>query len=146
MLNLLKTNLNNIMAILDALKNKKNEEPEEKKVSKSVKKTKEVVEESNSDKIQQKNKVLQNVLKHPRITEKAAILAEKNAYTFEIDPQANKIDVARAIKKVYNVEPVRVNIIKLPAKRVIVRGRRGVKSAIKKAIVYLKEGDKIEFV
>lgn len=134
------------MAILDALKNKKNEELEEKKASVSTKEIKESVKDSDVVNVRQKSIEIQNVLKYPRITEKAAILAEKNAYTFEINPQANKIDVARAIKKVYNVEPVRVNITKLPARNVIVRGRRGVKSAVKKAIVYLKKGDKIEFV
>ena len=89
---------------------------------------------------------LQNILKHPHITEKAAILAEKNVYTFKVDPHAGKIEIARAVKQIYNVEPVRVNIIKLPAKKVTIRGKRGVKSAVKKALVYLKKGDKIEFV
>ena len=149
------------MAILDALKKNKDESPKGEKISKkkeevssSVKKPKEsksekkdmVVTDKNIDKAQQKEVTLQNILKHPRITEKAAILAERNVYTFEVDPHAGKIEIARAVKQIYNVEVVRVNIIKLPAKKVTIRGKRGVKSAIKKALVYLKEGDKIEFV
>jgi len=125
------------MAILEALK--KNKEKEEK----------ENVEDVDSAKVntlKQKVTTLQNVLKYPRITEKAAILAESNAYTFEIDPRANKIEVARAIKQIYNVEPLKVNIIKLPARKVVVRGKRGTKSGVKKAIVFLKKGDKIELV
>ena len=150
------------MAILDALKKKKDENPKEEKISEKkemasvsakkstssgVKKKKATDSaESNPIKTQEKTTTLQNILKHPRITEKAAILAEKNVYTFEVDPHAGKIEIARAVKQIYNVEPVRVNIIKLPAKKVTIRGKRGVKSAVKKALVYLKEGDKIEFV
>lgn len=89
---------------------------------------------------------LHSVLKHPRLTEKAAILSGSNVYTFEIDPKATKIDVARAVKEIYKVDPVRVAISKLPAKRKLVRGKRGVTSAVKKAMVYLKKGDSIEFV
>lgn len=86
------------------------------------------------------------ILLHPRITEKASMLAEKNAYVFEIHQNANKQSVAKAVKAVYNVTPVRVNIIQLPRKRVFSRGRAGIKTAVKKAVVYLKHGDKIEFV
>jgi ribosomal protein L23 len=39
-----------------------------------------------------------------------------------------------------------VNIINLPATRVFVRGKNGVKSGVRKALVTLKEGDKIEIV
>ncbi len=147
------------MAILDALKKNKDEKTKpttaigsgvEKKETVSTKK--EVVSVSAKPSSAKgsgeakKEVTLQNILKHPRITEKAAILAEKNVYTFEVDPHAGKIEIARAVKQVYNVEVVRVNIIKLPAKKVTIRGKRGVKSAVKKALVYLKEGDKIEFV
>ena len=89
---------------------------------------------------------LHAVLKHPRVTEKAAILSGNNIYTFEIDPKATKIDVLRAVKNVYKVDPVKVTISTLPAKRKFVRGRRGTTSAVKKAMVYLKKGDSIEFV
>jgi ribosomal protein L23 len=50
------------------------------------------------------------------------------------------------VKEIYKVTPVRVNIVNLPAKIVFARGKTGRKSAIKKAIVTLKKGDKIEFV
>ncbi len=149
------------MAILDVLKKNKDESPKVEKISKkkekvssSVKKPKEsksekkemVATDENINKARQKEVTLQNILKHPRITEKAAILAEKNVYTFEVNLYAGKIEIARAVKQIYNVEVVRVNIVKLPAKKVTIRGKRGVKSAVKKALVYLKEGDKIEFV
>ncbi len=71
---------------------------------------------------------------------------DRNAYVFEIDQRANKKDVANAIFENFKVHPVSVNITKTPAKKVFVRGKVGKKAAIKKAYVYLKEGDKIEIV
>lgn len=86
-------------------------------------------------------------LKRPRLTEKAGISAEKmNVYTFEVRQDATKTGVKKAITEMYKVNPVKVNIVNLPAKKVFARGRRGVKSGLKKALVYLKAGDKIEFV
>jgi len=82
----------------------------------------------------------------PRITEKAAVLAEKNAYTFEVAPNATKPAIAAAVKEVYKVTPIRVNIIAGTKKNIIRRGRPGVKTSRKKAVVLLKKGDKIEFI
>ncbi|MBI5817344.1 MAG: 50S ribosomal protein L23 [Candidatus Yonathbacteria bacterium] len=87
-----------------------------------------------------------SVLLRPHITEKASMLAEKNTYVFEIHPKANKKEVAMAVANVYKVTPARVHIINLPAKKVFSRGRKGMQSGLKKAVVYLKHGDKIEFV
>lgn len=87
-----------------------------------------------------------NVLVRPHITEKSAILAEKGTYVFEVARDTNKIEIAKAIKAIYNVTPVRVNIINLPNTRVFVRNRKGVKSGVRKALVTLKSGDKIEIV
>ncbi len=86
------------------------------------------------------------ILLRPRITEKSTMQNDRNAYVFEIDQRANKKDVANAIFENFKVHPVSVNITKTPAKKVFVRGKVGKKAAIKKAYVYLKEGDKIEIV
>ncbi|MCK5027313.1 MAG: 50S ribosomal protein L23, partial [Candidatus Pacebacteria bacterium] len=127
-------------------KNKKKEEPvskgEEKAEATDVKKDKEV----KTKETKTVTDSLYHIIKHPRITEKAAILSGDGVYTFEIDPNATKIDVARAIKAIYKVEPVKVAISKLPSKRKFIRGKRGKTAAVKKAIVYLKKGDTIEFV
>jgi large subunit ribosomal protein L23 len=89
-------------------------------------------------------------LQKPRITEKAAIVADKdNVYTFNIAPDATKLDVKKAIEKIYKVAPIKVAITKIPTKKVQVRGQRGKfgsKNGGKKAYVYLKKGDKIDFV
>lgn len=86
------------------------------------------------------------VIKRPRITEKATQLAEKNQFVFEVTPEATKSSVIKAIEQLYKVTPTRVNIVRLPSKTVFIRGRVGTKSAVKKAIVSLKKGDKIDLV
>lgn len=87
-----------------------------------------------------------NAIVRPHITEKAAILAEKGTYVFEVAKDTNKIEIAKAISALYNVTPARVNIINLPDTRVFVRNRKGVKSGLRKALVTLKKGDKIEIL
>ncbi|MEK7662124.1 MAG: 50S ribosomal protein L23 [Patescibacteria group bacterium] len=89
---------------------------------------------------------LSGVLLRPRITEKATMLGEKNVYTFDVSPRANKDMVARAVKAVYGMTPIRVNISQIKPKAIFVRGKMGTKGGGKKAMVYLKKGDKIEFV
>jgi large subunit ribosomal protein L23 len=87
------------------------------------------------------------IIKKPRITEKSGIQAEAlGVYTFEVTDNANKKNIAKAVKELYKVTPVKINITNLPAKKVFSRGKVGRKSGVKKAVVYLKKGDKIEFV
>ena len=88
--------------------------------------------------------VTPSVLKHPRVTEKTAMQAEGRVYTFDVFPSANKVIVAKAIKTQYGVTPLAVRIINVKPTRVFVRGKQGVTSAIKKALVTLKKGDKID--
>ena len=83
----------------------------------------------------------------PRVTEKATLLSgHKNTpvYTFVVNSRANKAAIAKAIKEMYKVTPATVRIVNLPAKRVVAQGRVGVKAGLKKALVTLKKGEKIE--
>ena len=57
-----------------------------------------------------------------------------------------KKEIEKSIQKMYNVIPVKINTAKIPDKLVSYRGKLGIKSGGKKAYVYLKKGDKIEFV
>lgn len=85
------------------------------------------------------------IIIRPRITEKAAVLAENaNAYSFEVSKESTKQTIMRAIKEIYKVTPIKVNIVKLPSKIVLSKGKKGSTKAITKAYVYLKKGDKIE--
>ncbi len=86
------------------------------------------------------------VLKGPRVTEKAAILSENNnVYTFNVAVSANAQQIAQAIKDTYKVTPVKVSVVSIPAKTMWARGRTGKTTSAKKAYVYLKKGDVIEF-
>ena len=88
------------------------------------------------------------VIVKPRITEKAAILTDKNVYTFEIKKGASKYDVRDAIKALYNVTPVKVHIVNKQPRHSMsrMRGRDMMESGLRKAYVYLKKGDRIELV
>lgn len=87
-----------------------------------------------------------HILLSPRITEKAAYLAEQGAYAFNVAANASKKDVAGAIKEVYKVSPRKVTLARVPRKVVMTRGtnRRGTTGGGKKAYVFLNKGDKIE--
>ena len=88
---------------------------------------------------------LYQVVIKPLVTEKGTMmLSEGNWVTFRVHPNANKIEVREAIQKIFSVSVLQVNTQ-------IVRGKRrrfgktmGQSKAWKKAMVRLKEGDKIE--
>jgi len=85
-----------------------------------------------------------DIIIRPRITEKSGIMSENSSvYTFEVRQNATKPMIAQHIKALYKVSPVKVRIVNLPAKRVFVRGKRGFSNGVKKAMIYLKKGEKI---
>jgi large subunit ribosomal protein L23 len=89
---------------------------------------------------------LGSVIVRPRVTEKATTAAENGVYVFEVSKDSTKSKIARAVLAMYKVAPEKVRVVSLPAKSVFVRGKWGRKSAIKKAYIYLKKGDKIEII
>lgn len=91
---------------------------------------------------------LEAVLLKPHFTEKSVGMGEKNVYSFEVKRDATKFQVRDAVKALYNVTPVKVNIVnKLPAHRRKGSSGRMIKvSGMKKAYVYLKKGDTINLV
>jgi len=88
---------------------------------------------------------INDVVKGPLITEKLDQAREKfRQYSFIVDRKATKLDVARAVETLFkvNVEAVRTNVVRRKIKRV---GKSiGKRPNYKKAVVTLKEGDKIE--
>jgi large subunit ribosomal protein L23 len=84
----------------------------------------------------------------PRITEKAALLLEKNVYTFEIPKGASKFDVRDAVVSLYKVTPTQIRIVNQAPRRHMskMRGREMLVSGKRKAYVYLKKGDRIDLV
>ena len=80
----------------------------------------------------------------PRVTEKASMQSNQNAYTFVVTKDATKHALMDEIKKEYKVTPKAINITNLPRRKVFVRGRFGSQAGIKKAVVFLKKGDTIK--
>ena len=87
-----------------------------------------------------------SVIIAPHMTEKAGIQHEsQNIYVFKVEGVATKGSVTKAVKAQFKVTPVKVNIINIPNRPITYRGRPSTASGFKKAMVFLKKGDKIEF-
>ncbi len=91
----------------------------------------------------------ETILIRPLITEKAMNLQERrNQYAFEVARDANKLEIKHAVETKFNVTVEKVRTINVKGKRKRLNTRRGMtfgrRSSWKKAIVTLKEGDRIE--
>ena len=88
---------------------------------------------------------LYEILRRPLVTEKSTRLSESGKYVFEVDKRASKDQVKAAVEKAFKVGVVSVNMVRMPGE-VKRMGRRAVAHpSWKKAIVTLREGDKIQF-
>ena len=86
------------------------------------------------------------IIKNPRITEKSSFAQEQNVYTFDISEGANKTEIKKAIFSLYKVKPLKVNVLSVPKKDIMSKGKIGTRGGGRKAVVYLKKEDKIEFI
>ena len=86
------------------------------------------------------------ILKEPHVSEKATVLVDQNKYIFKIYPDANKIEIKKAIESLYGARVKNINIINVHRKKRVIRGREGFKTGYKKAIVTLEHGEKIEIL
>ena len=114
----------------------------EKKIKKTVAKKKVAVVKAPS------TRDLSWVIVKPRITEKAAVMSDKNIYVFDVRRDATKTDVAAAILMLFKVSPKRVTIVN-QAHRITKRQRTNrwvTVPGAKKAHVTLKKGDTINIV
>lgn len=90
-----------------------------------------------------------SVLKRPLVSEKTAVLAEANKYVFEVYSNAEKPEIAKAVEATFKVTVERVHVVNTKGKVKQSRTKRGevIKAPdVKKAIVTLKKGDKIELI
>jgi large subunit ribosomal protein L23 len=88
--------------------------------------------------------MLEKILIAPYITEKSTALSQKNQYVFRVWQKANKNEIKKEIENLYKVKVVGVKIINVPAKERRLGRISGWKKGFKKAIVKIKEGQKIE--
>ncbi len=84
------------------------------------------------------------ILKGPHVTEKATDLTDENQYVFKVWTRSNKIEIKKAVESLYNIDVIDVKIIKVPAKKRRIGKIEGHRKGYKKAIVKIKEGQKIE--
>jgi len=88
----------------------------------------------------------EDIIKVPLITEKGSLIAEKsNQVLFKVRPEANKIEVKKAVEVLFKVRVVKVRTIRYLGKFRRVGKTMGRLPQWKKAYVTLKEGDKIDF-
>lgn len=89
-----------------------------------------------------------DIIRTVRLTEKSTVLTEKgNKYVFEVNPAANKLEIKQAIESLFQKKVVSVNTANYAGKKK--RERRpdfGRRPHWKKAIVTLKEGEKLDLV
>ena len=80
----------------------------------------------------------------PVITEKSAAAAENNVYTFKVADCANKTEIKKAIEAAFGVKVEKVNTLNTKSKAKRVGRYTGKTQTYKKAIITLKDGEKIE--
>jgi large subunit ribosomal protein L23 len=85
-----------------------------------------------------------DIIRGPVITEKATNVSEHHQVIFRVPLTATKRDVKVAVEGLFNVNVTAVNTIRVEGKLKRVRGRPGRRSDYKKAIVTLREGQRID--
>ena len=90
------------------------------------------------------NDRLADVIRRPLITEKATRSLELNQYTFEVDHRASKPDIKAAIEKLFDVRVIGISTMNPPRRSRRIGRFVGKRAQVKKAVVRLAEGNKIE--
>ena len=84
------------------------------------------------------------IIRRPLITEKAMKGSEHNQVVFQVSLDATKPAIKKAVEAVFGVKVKSVNTLRQIGKQKMFRGRKGVRSETKKAIVTLAEGQSID--
>ena len=144
------------MALLDFLKKKEDAEKSKKSEKKSEKVSAAKTETKKSEKketsVKPANTQIKNskfsyeAVKKPHISEKASYLSEVDQYIFEVSPNYNKNEIKKTIEGLYGVNVLSVNIIRIPAKKRRLGRTEGFRKSYKKAVVKIKNGQKIEIL
>lgn len=85
-----------------------------------------------------------DVILAPIITEKATLASEANQVIFKVRKTATKPEIKAAVERLFDVKVESVNTLIRKGKRKVFKGTRGVQSDVKKAVVTLAEGHKID--
>jgi large subunit ribosomal protein L23 len=85
-----------------------------------------------------------DVIVRPVITEKATLASERNQVIFRVAPHATKPQIKEAVEKLFDVKVKHVNTLVRKGKVRNFKGRRGMLSDVKNAVVTLEEGHRID--
>ena len=85
-----------------------------------------------------------DIIVSPVITEKATLASEHNQVIFRVRKTATKPQIKEAVEKLFDVKVKSVNTLVRKGKHKAFRGRLGEQSDVKKAIVTLEEGHRID--
>jgi large subunit ribosomal protein L23 len=139
------------MALLDFLKKKedaeKKKKPVEKKPAVSAEKEPKAAKEPKAVKaatVSAKSGFSYEVVREPHISEKSSLLSANGKYVFVVSGNANKHEIKKSVEGIYGVDVLGVNLIKVPGKKRRLGRIEGFKKGFVKAIVTVKEGQKIE--
>lgn len=81
-----------------------------------------------------------DIIIRPIVSEKAYSMIDHGKYTFEVSPNANKVEIRHAIERIFDVKVAKVNTMNREGKRVRTRTGYGKRKDIKLAVVTLREG------
>ena len=84
-----------------------------------------------------------SILRRPIITEKSTLLQDQGKYAFEVASNANKFQIKNAVQEAFDVDVVKVNVIKVRGKSKRFGPRETLRKSWKKAIVSLAPGQTI---
>lgn len=87
---------------------------------------------------------IEDVLVEPVISEKANALREQDKYVFIVRTDATKVQIKEAVRKLFNVKVVDCTTMNVGGKMKRLRGKPGLTSSYKKAIVRVAPGEKIQ--
>ncbi len=132
------------MALPNIFKRRPKEKPATE--PKLTEKPKEIKRDSNVVPKKERISAAYRILKFPHVTEKATDLTQREQYVFKVYPEANKIEIKKAIEDIYGVDVTAVKIINVPRKKRRLGRTTGWRKGYKKAIVKIKEGQKIEIM
>lgn len=85
-----------------------------------------------------------DVIIAPVITEKATLASESNQVVFKVRKEATKPEIKAAVERLFDVKVTSVNTLIRKGKRKVFKGTRGTQSDVKKAVVTLAEGHRID--
>lgn len=85
-----------------------------------------------------------SIIIRPIVSERSYDMIELNRYTFEVAKTAKKIEIAKAVEEIFDVNVTNVNTLNVKPKKKRVRRQAGYTRSWKKAIVTIAEGESIE--